>query len=456
MFPLPTSSAPVAVCHRLPVQASPSPAADLIAPLWRAIAVFRFAALGYVLVLYGRNAVDYAHPLVAVPLLLVMIAWTVVTTWAYPRPRWRRWPLLAADLTVALATLLVSPWIIGRAALADGVPTLAVAWLAGPVLAWAVAGGRRLGVFAALVLTVADLAVRERLNESSVTPGVLMLLAGIAVGHVARLIVAAEQRLQRAVELEAATRELAAATRERERLARDIHDSVLQVLAMVARRGADLDGEAGELARLAGEQEAALRTLVTSRVTTAPVRSGPGVGTATDHAGEGTTGAAITGAGFAGAGTTGAAITGAGIAGAAGTDAGTVDAVDLRALVSRYAAPRVSIATPAGPVLLPGRVATQLAAALGAAIDNAVRHGGPDVQVWVLIEDEPQTVTVSVRDDGPGIAPGRLAEAAAQGRLGVSQSIRGRIAEVGGTVRIISAPGEGTEIELRVPGPASG
>jgi 1-acyl-sn-glycerol-3-phosphate acyltransferase len=55
------------------------------------------------------------------------------------------------------------------------------------------------------------------------------------------------------------------ATRERERLARDIHDSVLQVLALVKRRGAGLDGEAGELARLAGEQEAALRTLVTGR-----------------------------------------------------------------------------------------------------------------------------------------------------------------------------------------------
>src|SRR3712207_8537680 len=83
-----------------------------------------------------------------------------------------------------------------------------------------------------------------------------MLLAALAVGHLVRLADDAEQRLQRAVELEAATR-------ERERLARDIHDSVLQVLAMVQRRGAHLKGEAGELARLAGEQEAALRALGT-------------------------------------------------------------------------------------------------------------------------------------------------------------------------------------------------
>ncbi|ROO50720.1 signal transduction histidine kinase [Micromonospora sp. Llam0] len=389
---------------------NPAPVGTLIVPLWRALAVFRFTALGYVLVLYARNAADYAHPLVAVPVLLGMIAWTVAATWAYARPRLRRWPLLAADLFVALVPLLVSPWIIGRPALADGVPTIAVAWLAGPVLAWAVAGGRRLGVTAALVLTAADLAVRDRLNESSVTPGVLMLLAGIAVGHVARLIGAAEDRLQRAVELEAATRELAAATRERERLARDIHDSVLQVLAMVARRGADLDGEAGELARLAGEQEAALRALVTSRVTVPPDKPAP----------------------------------------PAAFDAGPVD---LRSVVNGYASSRVSVATPADPVLLPGRLAAELGAALGAAVDNAVRHGGPQARVWVLVEEEPDAVTVSIRDDGCGIRPGRLAEAAAQGRLGVSQSIEGRVAEIGGTVRIVSEPGAGTEIELRVPSP---
>ena len=44
--------------------------------------------------------------------------------------------------------------------------------------------------------------------------------------------------------------------------ARDIHDSVLQVLAMVQRRGAEAGGAAAELGRLAGQQEAALRSLI--------------------------------------------------------------------------------------------------------------------------------------------------------------------------------------------------
>ena len=73
----------------------------------------------------------------------------------------------------------------------------------------------------------------------------------------------------------------------------------------------------------------------------------------------------------------------------------------------------------------------------------------------MLVEDEPGLVTVTVRDDGPGIAEGRLAEAAAAGRLGVSQSIWGRLRDLGGGVTIRSVPGEGTEVELYLPrGPA--
>jgi signal transduction histidine kinase len=58
---------------------------------------------------------------------------------------------------------------------------------------------------------------------------------------------------------------------------------------------------------------------------------------------------------------------------------------------------------------------------------------------------------VTIREEGPGIPAGRLAEAAAAGRLGVSQSIHGRLRDLGGTATIRSAPGEGTEVELRLP-----
>jgi signal transduction histidine kinase len=69
----------------------------------------------------------------------------------------------------------------------------------------------------------------------------------------------------------------------------------------------------------------------------------------------------------------------------------------------------------------------------------------------VLVEDEDGAVTVTVRDDGAGMPSGRLADAEREGRLGVAASIRGRIEDVGGSVSVLSAPGEGTEVELRVP-----
>ncbi|MER7169293.1 DUF5931 domain-containing protein [Micromonospora sp. NPDC000207] len=369
-----------------------SPAGGFEVPLWRAVAVFRFASLGYVCVLILRDYDRYAHPFAAAAVLLVMLAWTVVAAVGYARPSWRRWPLLLADLGVVLGVLLVTPWVVGREALAAGVPTLAVAWLGGPVLAWAVSGGRRRGTVAALLVGAADLATREQIGDSSFTGPILALLAGVVVGHVARLAATAEERLQRAVELEAATR-------ERERLARDIHDSVLQVLSLVQRRGAHLDGEAGELARLAGEQEAALRALIT-----APE---PGTGPPT------------------------------------GAD------LDVRTLLGRYASAGVSVSAPATPVPLPAPVARELAAATGAALDNVERHAGG--RAWVLIEDEGETVTVSVRDEGPGMSQERLDEAARQGRLGFAQSIRGRVGDLGGAVRVHSAPGTGTEVELVVP-----
>ncbi len=60
-------------------------------------------------------------------------------------------------------------------------------------------------------------------------------------------------------------------------------------------------------------------------------------------------------------------------------------------------------------------------------------------------------MTITVRDEGPGIPAGRLPEAEAEGRLGIAQSIRGRIAGVGGTVAVTSVPGQGTEVELVIP-----
>jgi signal transduction histidine kinase len=89
-------------------------------------------------------------------------------------------------------------------------------------------------------------------------------------------------------------------------------------------------------------------------------------------------------------------------------------------------------------------------AVVAACVDNVARHVGEDASAWVLVEDLEERVVVTVRDEGPGIAEGRLEQAAAEGRLGVSESIRGRIADLGGTAELTTGPG-GTEWELTVP-----
>ncbi|GAA3456784.1 MacS family sensor histidine kinase [Dactylosporangium matsuzakiense] len=361
-------------------------------PLWRALLVFRITALGYAAVLMVNNFREYAWPLGGWLIIAVMTVWTVVSSLAYARPERRGWPLLGADLAVAALCLLASRWIVHPPGLGVGAPTLPMAWVASPVVAWAISGGRRRGAIAAILLSVADVIVRNGFSQATANGPVLMILAGIGVGHIARLAIDAETRLQQAMEVEAATR-------ERERLARGIHDSVLQVLALVQRRGAELGGEAAELGRLAGEQESVLRSLVAS-----------------------------------------------------GSPVSTADAfVDVRPLLDAYASAAVTIAAPATPVLLPGSVAGEVVAAVGAALDNVERHAGPGARAWILLEELDDQVTVSVRDNGAGIPDGRLAEAELDGRLGVAQSIRGRIRDLGGSVSVTSAAGTGTEVELTVP-----
>src|SRR5256886_10197180 len=133
-----------------------------------------------------------------------------------------------------------------------GVPPVTGMWVAGPVLAWAVRYGRRAGAITALILSGCDFLLRSEKITVALNGVVLLLLAGVVVGHLARLAAEVEAERQHAVEVEATSR-------ERERLARDIHDSVLQVLAMVQRRGAEAGGGAGEARPPCGPPGAAAR-----------------------------------------------------------------------------------------------------------------------------------------------------------------------------------------------------
>jgi signal transduction histidine kinase len=370
----------------------PSPGVDTL--LWRAVVVFRIAALLYAGALIVRGHRGYAHPAGGLAVLAVMVGWTALMTLANGTERGRRWPAIVADLAVCLALTVFSSWVQTYQQSHGGSVTLTTTWTAAPMLGAAVRGGPWAGAAAAAVLGAGAVVTRRALTLDTIGSVVLLFLAGTVSGYVVRLAVRAERQLAAAVRLEAATR-------ERERLARGIHDGVLQVLTLVQRRGTEIGGEAGELARLAAEQEIALRGLVA-----APSLAG------------------------------------------AETDGGPVD---LCGLLASERSSHVTLSTPATPVPLDPHTARELAAAVRAALDNVVRHAGASARAWVLVEDLADEVVVSVRDDGPGIPPGRLDRAAAEGRLGVALSMRGRVRELGGTAAVHSAPGEGTEVELRVP-----
>jgi signal transduction histidine kinase len=349
----------------------------LDAALWRAVTVYRFAALVYALGSFAAHDSGYAHRDAAIVVLAVMTVWTAVMVRSTPPPKW----LLGLDLVVALACQQATVLALAHSQVERGDPTLTVSWAAAPVFAWAVRSGWLAGGLAGTAIALGAVAERGGASQATVNSCVLLLLAGTVVGYLVELSRRAESSYAEAVRLQAETA-------ERERLAREVHDGVLQALALVARRSDD-----PQLVQLAFGQEQALRRLV----------SGPAMVASGES--------------------------------------------DLRSLLP--VRPGVEVAGPAAPVTLPAAVAVELAAAVAAAVDNALKHGG--TTAWLLVEDEPDAVTVSVRDDGPGIPAGRLAAAAADGRLGVASSIRGRVVALGGTVSVVSTPGQGTEVELRVP-----
>ena len=223
--------------------------------MWRAVAIFRILTLAYVVVVIIRNHHGYAHPDGGLAALAVMAAWTVITVTAYATARGRAAWLICADVAVS-ALLVLSTRLIDTAShVRAGAPTIPATWVAASVLACAVAGGPGGGLAGAVVISAAIIAERGALTQSTFGDSVLVLIAGGVVGYFVRFGLRAEAAVDRAARREAAIA-------ERERIARGIHDSVLQVLALVSARGRDLGGEAAELARLAGEQESALRVLV--------------------------------------------------------------------------------------------------------------------------------------------------------------------------------------------------
>ena len=200
----------------------------------------RVITLCYAAVIILRDHGSYAHPAAGLAALAVMAGWTCVTVAAYRRPAGRTAWLITLDLGVAVALILSTRWIDTAARINAGAPTIPTAWAAASVLACGVASGPWAGFGAALLIAAADLVEHPTITSGATFNGIVLTAIGTSGGYLLQLGRRAEAQIQNA-----ARRDAAAA--ERERIARGIHDSVLQVLALIGSRGHALGGEAAEL-----------------------------------------------------------------------------------------------------------------------------------------------------------------------------------------------------------------
>jgi signal transduction histidine kinase/phage shock protein PspC (stress-responsive transcriptional regulator) len=193
---------------------------------------------------------------------------------------------------------------------------------------------------------------------------------------------------------------------ERAEVAAHVHDSVLHTLTLIQRNA----GDQREVSRLARAQERELRAwLHRSAESTSP-------GGAPGEAEEETT-----------------------------TFAKAVKAT-VAEVEDHHGVPIEVVCV--GDCPLDEQLAAQVQAAREAMV-NAAKYGGEDGPVRVFAEVEGRTVFVSVRDRGPGFQ----LDAVPADRMGVRESIIGRMQRNGGRARVRSVPGEGTEVELTMERP---
>lgn len=367
---------------------------DLITPLWRGVVILRIVTAAFAIGAIIVHHEGFARPGLGWTVLAGIAVWTVVTSLAYSFHVTRRIHMIVLDLVVTLALTASSVLVLSPDQLTEvteRTPLLTTVWASGPVVAAAVHAGRVAGVVFGVAVSAVNVWARGFFSTDLARDTVLLVGAGFVIGLAATTARRATEQLRRAARAEAAGA-------ERERLARSIHSGVLQVLAMLRAPGGELGVDAAELSRLAGEQEVALRSLISA-----------------DHAG-----------------------------------AGTPGEEDLVSALRPLGGSRVEVTVPATEVLLPASDVEELVAITREALDDSARHGGPDTKVGVLVEDLDEEVVLTIRSDGPGPVGEQPAAVAANGQAGVARSLRGRVADLGGTLTLDTLPGQGTEWKVRL------
>jgi signal transduction histidine kinase len=244
---------------------------------------------------------------------------------------------------------------------------------------------------AALVAICTSTLLRPKhLNETDLT--VALAALGVIAGFA---LILAPWWLRLGRELSGERRERARAE-QRAEMAEHLHDSVLQTLALIQRSANDPH----QVQRLARAQERQLRAWLFDGAPRGPM-------------------------GLEDPGTVAEALAG------------------LQQEVESVHGVRVEVVT-VGDAPLDDRSRALVAAAREAVVNSAKWSEAEVVSIYA--EVEPETISVFVRDRGRGFDPGTVA----RDRKGINESIKARVHRNGGTATVRSAPGEGTEVALRL------
>ena len=352
-------------------------------------AALRWVSWVWVAIVAAVNLHRVDHPAVGAVAVVAMGVVTVGSQAALST-RWDVAPtdrrLIGTEIAVATVALLLDGWV--RQGRVSG-QSLAGTWpLAAILVAGAVAGpgwgagvGGLLGAARAASAFLAGSGSGQggRTAVAAVSTAVFWVAVGAVTGAVVRFVRDTQDRLA----------EVAA----RDRIARDLHDSVLQTLTLIERRA-----RSPELAQLARDQERELRAYLFG-----------------DH------------------------------------QAPESLAAELRAVAARaerqWAGTTISVVmTDDVPTMEPAQVRAG-AAAVAEAITNAVKHGAAGrIVVFADVDDDTGGLFLSVKDDGTGFDPDVIIEG-----VGIRESIRARVEGVGGRASLTATHGGGCEVRLELP-----
>lgn len=99
---------------------------------------------------------------------------------------------------------------------------------------------------------------------------------------------------------------------------------------------------------------------------------------------------------------------------------------------------------------LPEKVRTVLYRVFHQAVANALRHGLP-ADIWIVFQLEPESAYLEIRDNGRGFnVPARWVELVRDGHYGIVGLVE-RAESIGGTLKVESTPGIGTQVSVRIP-----